>query len=631
MSRILNYGVITDDPEFAASISSYLFEKNSYVSVISLPRMNRIDWESEVLKRTLVINRSKLEYMFCKSKDYGLLAPIRKYSNAEIIALKKPKHIKRFINIDYKEKYFTKKNNDFLIDYINSIINDNIIKKVKKSKKYPENYEGKIGRIKNDTLLVLEKTGEVTDISAINYAMAYNYDIFIINEIDIDISNEISNCLVMFSDMNIVFNENGELNNHVFNRLLNFLNNRLSYILDYRYFENNYKRILFVTKKTYLGLLIKSIPVAHLLHLQADIHFLNEYYYLDKFKQANDKNIPSFLFVDTQDEELSSEVPEISTNLSEYKCWKFYLNGNNASRSNFKIYSHFFPYDVLLISGHGDSPNARIVTYKFNSSNGKEHVAKILEYYQLGPGVGDMIYVELKQYPLEFDGIPWKDKKQLKRHGITHIFWEFTKAKDNLTMLKFSKVKLNKIEGIKLFDGIFMGNIEYFEIDNNPIILLNSCGSLVEVGEIVNFGIPRVLIGTLWPVLDKSAKDFAVNLFNNLTLNTVLDSFHNAKSNIDNDYTKYSYIMLGTLNQILPMTKNVSDQNIVEEYMKNRILKSISEIQYLYYKGHLPKDTLKSVINFVNNCEKFFKQRFSNDFEIQSNINKLRILITSNT
>lgn len=624
MSDIIKYGILTDDSRFAMLVSSYLSENNSYVPIISLPRMNRDDWENEVIKRTTAINRLDILILFCKSKDYGILAPFRKYSKVEIIPIKKPKNINKFINLNEKEKYLVNANSDYLLNYIKAIHKNKRLGL--KKNQHNNNIFNDIyfGENNSDNLLVLERTGEITDVSAINYAFANNYDIFIINEIKPEHSNEIHNCLIMFSNMTIVSNEDGTINDYNINRLLTFLDKRISYLFNYKKIEKKYNKIQFVTKKSYLGILIKSIPVAHLLHLQSDIHLLNEYYYLNKYSKLKKENTPSCLFVDTLEVDLSSEIPEISENLSGFKVWKFYLNGINANKINFKIFSHFFPYDILLISGHGTSPKARIATFKFKSRNGNYHTAKILEYYQFGRVAGDMVDIELKQYPLEFDSISWRDKKLLKKMNLSHMLLEFVNAKDDTELLTSEEVNTNKIEGIKLFDGVFMGDITSFEIDNNPIIILNSCGSLIEAGIMLNFGMPRVLIGSLWPVLDKSAKSFAISLFNNLNNNSVLNSYHISKSIIEDNYTKYSYIFLGTLNQFISISKEDIDEKIAEENMRKRIIKSIQSIQQICTANKINSNDKEAFIKLIKVCDKFMEDKYPTNFEIREDVRNIR-------
>ena len=193
------------------------------------------------------------------------------------------------------------------------------------------------------------------------------YNVKFINRITDDKSDEIKHLYSFLS------NESDP------SQLLGKLKKEISTIVVYNELENRYSRILFVTYELYLGSFITKIPVAHMFYLQSDLSLLNEFYYLNK---RNDEFAPSILFVDTEAENLSSEIPEIKTGLENHLYWGFNLNGKFASHKNFKLYSHLFPYDILMVSGHGGSPEAREVVYKFKSRDGNVHTAKLIEYFQ---------------------------------------------------------------------------------------------------------------------------------------------------------------------------------------------------------------------------------------------------------
>jgi len=391
---------------------------------------------------------------------------------------------------------------------------------------------------------------------------------------------------------------------------------------------NNYKRIQIITNKLFFGALIDDLIVSHLYHLQADLNFINELSYLKALSTNKVYNVPSFFFVDTQDESISSEVPTISENLNHFKTWNFFLNGKNASVENFRIYCHFFPFDLLLISGHGASPDVRLVSYLFKSSDGKEHTVKVIEYFQLGRKVEDKIELHRKQYPLEIDGIDWRNKKLLKKNGLSHMLWEFSKENVEVKFISAEKYHTDKIEGIRLHNGVFLGEITSFEQGNNPVIILNTCGSLVEAGEMVNFGLPRVLIGTMWSVYDSDAKKFAIDLFNNINDKEISAAFQIARNQIATDYSKYAYVYIGTLNQYLPIQSKIPDSKLANEQMANRLINSITRAVSLYQSGHLDPINLEIILKFETIIDRFITDNFPSNNEIRKNLSRLKNTVT---
>lgn len=608
-SKLSENAVITDDTFFAASLSSYYAKRGLFFPVISMPRMNRPDWESEVLKRTNCLNRLNIKTLFCKGKDFGLLAPVRKYVNADVIPLEKTQDLSKFQSLKLNHNKLFVNKSDYFLGLILALNEGKILEKDKLVPQVlSDNYHYKGSNSKK--LFIIEKSKSITDISAINYAIANDFDILVLKKIEKELIKDLEMIFIKLS---------GDISEIDSERYLKFITKKISYIFNFSDFENQYNQIQIITNKLLFGFLIKSSIVSHLFHLQADMHLLNEYYYLNNTKTKKN-NIPSFLFVDTEEEDITSEVPEIIENLSNLPSWRFYLNGKYANRQNFKVYSHFFPYDVLLITGHGNSPKARIVTYLFKSRDGSEHVGKFIEFYQFGKSnEKGKILIDRKYYPLEFDGVKWTNKKELKRKNISHILMEFIKAEfgSNIKVIKTEEYRSNKIEGINLNDGVFMGNISCFENSNNPIIILNSCSSLVEAGELVNFAVPRVLIGTLWPVFDKDAKEFAVNLFNRMGKVQISEAFTDARNLIKKEYSMFSYAMIGTLNQYLYQKNFNPDLSISKEIMVNRMKNSILEALNLFKDNRINESDLMTFLKYGEVFNKFVEDNYPNDTELR--------------
>lgn len=618
-TTVSDYAIITDDTFFAAALSSYLYNENVYVPVISMPRMNRNDWESEVLKRVDCVNRFNFKAIFCREKDYKVLAPFRKYCKVLLIAFNNAKQITRYINIEDlhgKEDCLIKKQ-DYCSGLIEAYIGKKIIKKEKTS--YKRRNTGYYKIFNSETLLVLEKNDSVSDVAALNYAFANKYDILIIEKINEEVINDIERAMVKLADINCIENE------IIKGRIFNFLRKRIHNLFEYAIIEGNYEKAQFITNKIYGGFLLEKIQVAHLIHLQSELNILNEYYYANK-KESYE--FPSFLFVDTQEQDLTSEIPQIIELLDHYKCWKFFLYGKHANMQNFKIFSTFFPYDILLITGHGSSPEGRIVDYSFKDLKGKSHTGRFIEYFQFGRRVGEMIELMTKQYPLEFDGITWKDKKALEDAGIQNIFWVFSLNIER-KYIKSIPYQSNKIEGIKLSDGIFTGAISSYDKDNNPVIILNSCSSLLEVGDLINFALPRILIGTLWPVSDEGAKNFAVKLFNNFTTIPISTAFFEARSIIKDNYTRLSYIMLGTLNQFLHISREVQNIEKAKEEMAKRFLSSVDRAFYLLQSGRIDHRDFNTLLKFEEVYAKFIKANYPLEMELRNNSTRLKNFILS--
>ena len=194
---------------------------------------------------------------------------------------------------------------------------------------------------KPDTIVVLERINKTTDISAINYSFAKGYDLLLFEQIPESVVEEIQR---LFTSLNC--------DEASWERIYQKLYQICKEYVDFEWIEENYKQVQFVVSEMPVGIFIKSIPVAHLSHLQSDLRFVDEWYYLDRYKRDS-QFVPSVLFVDTESGDLTTEIPEICDELTEYKYWSFHLNGKFANKVNFLVYSQFFPYDLLFVTGHG--------------------------------------------------------------------------------------------------------------------------------------------------------------------------------------------------------------------------------------------------------------------------------------
>jgi len=616
MNDLTNYGLITDDPVFAAILSTYCHNEGKYFPIISLPRMSRDDWEIEVQKRVITINRARFEHLFCKAEDYGILAPLRSSINVDLVPLQQPEEISTHMDLELPQDILEIHRDDYLAGLneakkgnkrlrINNTISPNL--RINNSTEH-----------QSETVVVIEKSDGITDIAAINYALAKGYNTYLIESLSTKRQKEIKELFIRLTKDESQFKDD-------YRKLCS----EISKVLDYKELEKRYERIQFLVLEIPIGLIIESIPVAHLFHLQSELRLMDEFYYLDEQMKNKSLYVPSLLFVDIQSEDLISEIPEINEELNHYKHWRFNLNGTYANRKNFKIYASYFPLDLLFVSGHGSSPNCREVVYRFKSRDGKTHTVKLLEYYQIGEVVEDNVEIETKEYFLEFDGIPWEDKQTLAQKGISHLAREYVMAGNNLDLIEYRKLSPKSIEGLLLFDGIFLGNIRTFSRGNNPIVFFNTCASLLELSKNMSFASARALIGTVWSIYDDDARLFSKTFFKSILVYSVIDSFHNAKQKINRKYSKLSYVCFGTLNVFIPMSTEIESDEVAKTNMGQRLVNSITEAAMHFLQGRLSETELDVLLEMQELPERFVEINLPDDVSLRKNLDKLRLMLDS--
>jgi hypothetical protein len=474
---------------------------------------------------------------------------------------------------------------------------------------------------KSDTAVALERVNRTTDISAINYSFAKGYDLLLFDQIPESVVQKIKGLLSSLNRDETSWEQ-------VYQRLYQICQK----YVDFEWIEENYKQVQFVVSEIPVGIFIESTPVAHLSHLQSDLRFADEWYYLDRYKRDS-QFVPSVLFVDTESEDLITEIPEICDELTEYKYWSFHLSGESASKVNFMVYSQFFPYDLLFVSGHGTSPYCREVVYRFRARDGQSHTMRFLEYFQIGRPRGDKYEVESKLYPRQVDGIDWENKEALDEAGIGHMFREFCiqKQAHRLEVVEANWLNPKSIEGLLLYDGIFMGTIEMFASQNNPIVILNTCGSLIEMGGLVGFAGTRALIGTMWSVYDDDAYSFAMAFFSEIPNHSVANAFHKARSKVDRAFSRLSYVHFGTLNSYLPMKSEIDNETEAGKQMAIRLVEAFAEAAALYFAGGMSTTIdLADIMKLGYVSKTFVERKFPKDNKLRQQLQDTQRLIHSN-
>ena len=614
MDTTLKIGLISDDSMFAAVLSSYVSADGLYFPVFSLPRMTRNDWEFEVHKRATSINRIHLEILFCKSEDYPVLAPLRDQVNTNLVPIVDYDEIKMYCSHELLERCLRVSPENYLSGFIKAKTERKILK-IGAQESSDLSWRN-LMTPKSETVVVLEQINQITDISAINYTFAKGYDLLLFEQIP---ESAVEAMKYLFSNLDGDDESLNQLHQHF-----------LEYI-DFEWIEENYRQVQFVVSELPVGMLIQSIPVAHLSHLQSDLRLADEWYYLDRH-QHDTQFVPSVLFVDTESQDLTSEIPEICEELSKFKYWGFHLNGKSASRVNFTIYSQFFPYDVLFVSGHGTSPCCRRVVYRFRSRDGESHTMQFLEYFQFARIQGDKYEVETKQFPLQVDGIDWRNKETLANAGILHMYGEYLgQNRAELEIVEAREIEPPSIEGLLLCDGVFLGTIGEFACQNNPIVVLNTCGSLQEMSGLLEFAGTRALIGTMWSVDDSDAYNFASAFFAGLPDNSIAVAFHAARSNVEGRYSRLSYVHFGTLNSYLRMKFEFDDEAEAGKRMANRLIAGFIEGISDYVSGGLGSTIhLDDIMKLGDVSGHFVERRFPRENKLRQELRNAHRLIHAN-
>ncbi len=535
--KISKHIIMTDDCDYARKSIFQNSQNGTFTPIISCPRIFRIDMKFEILKRIRLLQKSGIKEIQYKGENYKDFRDSFKPFGIDVILVN-----------SYSEELKINSNHELLskLEYNEENHDDlTIFRNAKNTER---------------SIMIIERTELVYESISILWANYYNYDILFINEINEKQENVIEqylNDLVEPGD-----NYQGLIDN---------LCLEISKIYDYKKIQDEWARIQFVTKNILISIPITESFAATISHVDCGLKFLGDFVRLNS-QSMND--LPIYLFVDVGDENITSEIPQIVQKISEKSQWSFHVGGDDASVYNFKLFCRFFPFDFLHVSGHGSSPNVRIVEYEFTDSNNLVHRIKLIEYFQFLRKVNDKIEVESRQEFLEVDGVCWRDKEAIRK--LNFSLPEFINCK-NHKVVKEEPYNSNILQGILLKNGVFFGNINHFASMDTPILFLNTCGSLMRVSEYLNYAGARAIIGSMWSIYDKSAVEFSDIFFDELNTSDICRSFTKAKATLNDNYTKYAYQFIGTLN--CSFVSGIDDYDINEQtYLM--ILKFIDSLEF---------------------------------------------------
>ncbi len=520
------YALMSDDVELAIEVSSVCWQKSIYLPLLDMPRFFRPDWIIEVQKRIVTLQRARINKVFTIDDNATPMADILRKAGFDVGS---PKLLLQTLRDETKSGNGTvtpRTLDTFLLfcGYKKRLSNSGVeYLSLDKTHEQPK---------AGNKLMVLESSSQVIDVSGINYAVYFRYDLKIIPEIASQFENEFERRLVAFNDGSEAFGVHRE-----------FLRSLIYAILPVEDIQEEYEGIQLIVKDIPIGILFVSIPAAHLFRVDATMKLLADVVEF-RTKPVN-SSLPSYLFVDLQQTDLQSEIPEVVSDISKQAQWRFHLNGKQATVPTFKLFCQFFPIDFLMVSGHGGCPYVRIAEYEYQDENGSAHVIKVREFYQFLRMVDDKVQVESKYEFLSVDGVDWEDKEEIRKRRLSiKRFVEGGREK----LVSSEEISVNSLEGLVLSNGVFMGNIHFFANSGNPVLFLNTCGSLANCGKLLSFAGARAIIGTAWSIFDSDAVIFTKEFFGALRDSNLANSFFAARRAITNDYSKFSYWFIGTLN-----------------------------------------------------------------------------------
>ena len=565
MIRFSDTVLITDNARMAASISSKFNGISTYFTVLEGPRLKRPDYENEVIRLANVIGRLRPRMLIYAKQPKKASKLLSEYIDTPFTHVETFDELKR-LNIDAKAWRHTKTHD----------LSTQLNKQEGSSK----------------LAVVCEYQSGVAPIIAANYANAHGADFYLIDTPD-DFEKEVIHHLNNVSSTPSYNRDIREIE-------VTELTSKISAYLPDNLSLNRYDKVLFVTAGVPYGLAMPEDNVVYADNINIGHHIAHNLfdYQLSKL----DKRGVTGLFVANRDLHTDLENEYMADSLLKAKGLSKTVYGNDTKLTELEITT--LPYDLLYIATHGNQIEGKENTYSFRDENGGRHKIVTKE------GIGEasrVVFIESIDGNVK-DSESWTEQDSeiwgefARKHIMTKNMPEplFSKS----TMLRMRELVLGEEVGMKSpisFDRIASGQ--------RPLVIGNACGSWTDLSRRFIYSGATTYIGTLWPVTNKTAQEFAEKFFSELFEANLLDAFVDAKNSLTDNLDKLSYSISGTFESKHDPGAEYS-KNAYEEVMY-RLRRNLAQTKKRIIE-HKKMDVSEDIRQGALVDEVFYKNEISN-------------------
>ncbi len=438
---------------------------------------------------------------------------------------------------------------------------------------YDENSKSISGtvNIKDDGLIVIENSNDVSSLIAVNYAFSINAEIVLVDPLEEEEIQSIQKSIHKWK-------KTGACN--AYNKIKKKVSSRVEGI-DF----SKYKYATFFTEGLPYSLILKNIiPMTYVRKsLREDFFIFNNIFYeqVDQFNSALIFSPKEF-----SDEETQELIEKLRTNDFFVKDLVY----DNATVRNFGNYTEHYPFDLLHICSHGGETDGYYVIEQFKDRDGKQHKVEYEEVvgFSLVPGT-EKVTIHRKAIFRKFDGFRWMSPEMKQQNFPEYVFEDMRRAIFNVdTGKKAFRVKANynifNSCHVKCYDSIHQGEFNVIASHSSPIVFNNTCSSWYEIiGHFIAAGC-RGYIGTLWPIDNSIAKNSSLHFYDNFLSKGILGAFFEMCQQTHNTQDSDIYIYWG-----LHFSTIQKPQKTGRAKVLNELSRSFSAYKRKYNKTKIPE------------------------------------------
>lgn len=226
----------------------------------------------------------------------------------------------------------------------------------------------------------------------------------------------------------------------------------------------------------------------------------------------------SALLIDPGDFE-NSETDDVARLFREQGSVVVELRNERASVHDSRLSISGLPFDFLFICSHCGEVGGYRIAVPMQDTEGK---SRIVEFDTVMTVVSKprekdgepAVLVNDLYVPVAVDGVDWFSLPG----GLRTHFWELHMKQRNpkhrdQTLRRIAVKRVPHSTAIQLFDGVLILNmLQVLDVSVSPVIFNNSCVSFFDAASSLIHGGARSYIGTLAPVDDRYAREFAITV-----------------------------------------------------------------------------------------------------------------------
>ncbi len=499
-----NVVLVTDSSSLAASISSGLARVGLYFPVLESPRMLRSDASNEIMRVANALHSLRPSIII-----YGDVSE-------QISSL-----IAEIIDAPYRHV----NSNESLSRYVDVRI------PVETPPLFaaPELHRRLRGQGAAKKVVICEYQPEnATSVIAANYAIAHDADFFLVNVSDNIKKRAVAGLNAISSTPHSSIRQ---IDIDVLTKMFNELLPDIAW--------DSYEQAVYITDGIPLGLCIPGLPALHTDIVNVGQQIARNIQDRNYALGNRDGMFGLFCHNTDNDFDTSRELAAADESISRTRGIFRRVGTYSTVLTNLMLET--IPYDVLYIATHGVRVRGIENLYRIKMGSA---VHEVLIHESLDKTTYDVVEV------IEVDGEKVEGSGWTEAHAkVKGATWELIKDGKMPNVARTNGIVDMQRREIILGSGDGAGSSGAFDViasGYRPMVIINACGSWIDISERFIFAGASVFIGTYWPVSHATAIKFAEEFFRHLYDMEVYEAFELARNQLSGQ-DRLAYVISGTL------------------------------------------------------------------------------------